>query len=57
MMQKIDRKRGILSTTTTCGDLLAAVLATTANQREALAMFKPNSPLQRRLKTQILFTR
>lgn len=57
MTRKIDRRRGVVTTYTTCGELLAAVLEGTPNRRAAFALLDPHSPLQRVLKQQILLVR
>ncbi len=57
MTRKINRRKGTITTYTTCGELLAAVLQGAPDRRTALAQFEPDSPLQRRLKQQILLVR
>jgi hypothetical protein len=54
MTQKIDRRRGVVTTYTTFGDLLAAVLDGTPNRRVAMALLDPRSPLQQVIKQQVV---
>jgi hypothetical protein len=53
----IDRSRGVVTTYTTCGELIAAVLNGTSNRKAAFALLGANSPLQRMLKQQLLVVR
>jgi hypothetical protein len=57
MTQQIDRKRGVVTTYTTFGELLAAVLDGTPNRRVAMAMLDPRSPLQRAIKQNVVLVR
>ena len=57
MTRKIDRRRGVVTTYTTCGELIAAVLNGTPNRRAAFALLESESPLLRMLKQQLLVVR